>query len=115
APAVCPSPTEDTDNWHRARVYVCGIRPVTGRLTIAAADQDGRDGVGAGDLSSVLSDILCSLGGEPNERINYRARSDFNGDLFLGAGDLSRWLTFYLSGESVFSCGSSPAGAARKQ
>jgi len=65
-------------------------------LRVAAFDQHGCDGVGAGDLSAWLSDVFSTQA---------YARSDYNGNGALGADDLSRWLSAYFGRASAAGCG----------
>jgi hypothetical protein len=84
----------------RVRVYADG--GLLASVNVAVFDLDGRDGVGAGDLSLWLQDFGTGL--------NW-GRCDYDGNAFVGSGDLSVWLTVFGSGHSAASCGSATAGA----
>ena len=66
--------------------------------TISAFDLDGRNGLGAGDLSAWLWDFASGL---PYGRV------DYDGNGATGAGDLALWLGAFASGAMIESCGSS--------
>lgn len=74
------------------RIYGNGV--LLGSPTASAFDLDGRQGLGANDLSQFLNDFSSGL--------NY-GRSDFDCNGSIGVGDLSRWLTAFGSGTQVVS------------
>jgi hypothetical protein len=69
-------------------------------VTVSSTDEDGAGGVGAADLSRLISDALSG---------GYCARSDFDHAVAcvssVGAPDISRWLTSFFRGY-VYGCGS---------
>ena len=79
-----------------ARIYANGV--LVSDIAVSTFDLDGRDGVGANDLSIWLSDFGS---GQPHPR------SDYDGSGTVGAADLSEWLTVFGRGTSAQSCGAS--------
>ena len=77
-----------------ASIYSGGV--LLGIVPVSYLDQDGSEGLGAGDLSGWLSDWVT---GDPI------GRSDYDGDGTLGPMDLSLWLTAWSSGKQTSSAG----------
>jgi len=75
-----------------AGIYADGF--LLGFVSVGYMDENGRDGLGAGDLSVWLTDFVT---GDPI------ARSDFDGDGTVGAMDLSVWLAAWSGGRQVHS------------
>jgi len=78
---------------HSARIFGDGILLAT--PSVSSFDLDGSGGVGAGDLSTWLSDFGSGVDW---------ARSDYDGSGTVGASDLSEWLAVFGAGTSTQSC-----------
>jgi len=63
-------------------------------ISVATADRDGANGVGAGDLGLIIFDFINN----PNA-----GRSDLDGSGTVGAGDLSQLQSIFIAGGSALS------------
>jgi hypothetical protein len=78
--------------YNAGRIYADGV--LLGSPTVAIYDLD-MHGLGASDLSALLSDLFSG---------NNAARGDYDASGQLGASDLSTWLRAYFAGGSTTNC-----------